>query len=134
MATLKDYRYERLRKLAEIKALGVDPYPAKTARDTQNGDVIRSFKKLEGKTVTVAGRIISIRKFGKIAFIVLRDYSGEVQLFLRDGDLDASDGLGNDLSNLRLLDTGDFVEATGEVGKTKTSSHSESSHRNQATS
>jgi lysyl-tRNA synthetase class 2 len=120
MATLKDYRDERLRKLAEIKALGVDPYPAKTARDTQNGDVIRSFKKLEGKTVTVAGRIVGIRKFGKIAFIVLRDYSGEVQLFLRDGDLDGSDGLGNDLSNLRLLDTGDFVEATGEVGKTKT--------------
>ena len=72
--------------------------------------------------MTVAGRIMGLRKFGKLAFIVLRDQSGSVQLFLHGLDvpaLDAQNGVLG-MSELALLDTGDFVEATGEVIKTKT--------------
>lgn len=122
MATLQDYRDERLRKLDELKELGINPYPAKANRTHGAGEVVAAFDTLAGQTVTVAGRIIGIRKFGKLAFIVLRDFSGQVQLFLREGDtqpLDAAQGqLG--MKELALLDTGDFVEATGEVIKTKT--------------
>ena len=122
MATLQDYRDERLRKLDELKNLGVNPYPAKANRTHGAGDVVARFDELEGQAVTVAGRIVGLRKFGKLAFIVLRDFSGQVQLFLREGDtqpLDAAKGqLG--MKELTLLDTGDFVEATGEVIKTKT--------------
>ncbi|MDR2524146.1 MAG: lysine--tRNA ligase [Candidatus Nomurabacteria bacterium] len=120
MATLQDFRNERLRKLNEIREMGVDPYPAETTRDTEIGAVTADFAAMDGKTVTVAGRITSIRKFGKIAFIVVRDYSGEVQLFLKDGEIEGSAGDGFNLKNLNLLDSGDFIEATGEVGKTKT--------------
>jgi lysyl-tRNA synthetase class 2 len=70
----------------------------------------------------VAGRIISLRKFGKLAFIVVRDASGEVQLFLKTGEIEAhseNNGLLG-MSELNLLDSGDFVEATGEIIKTKT--------------
>ena len=66
------------------------------------------------------GRIVSLRKFGKLAFIVVRDMTGEIQLFVQAGkieDLDAAQSqLG--LKQLNLLDTGDFVQATGEVIKT----------------
>ncbi|MGB4762683.1 MAG: amino acid--tRNA ligase-related protein [Candidatus Saccharimonas sp.] len=122
MATLQDYRDERLRKLAELRGLGIDPYPAVTHRSHGAGEVVAQFEALEGQTVTVDGRITGIRKFGKLAFIVLQDQSGAVQLFLRDGDmteLDATNGVLG-IKQVNLLDTGDFVEATGEVIKTKT--------------
>jgi len=122
MATLQDYRDERLRKLEELKALGINPYPSKSHRTIGAGTIARRFDELEGTTVTVAGRVLGLRKFGKLAFIVLRDFSGSVQLFLRDGDmaaLDAEKGAVG-IKELTLLDSGDFVEATGEVIKTKT--------------
>lgn len=70
----------------------------------------------------MAGRVLSIRSFGKLAFIKLQDASGEVQLYLqRDtmAELDAPRGILG-MKQLRLLDTGDFVEATGTVLRTKT--------------
>ena len=122
MATLQDYRDERLRKLKTLKSLGVNSYPAKSNRTFSAGDIAPQFEEMKGKTVTVAGRIVGLRKFGKLAFIVLKDFSGQLQLFLRDGDvseLNAEAGhLG--MKELSLLDTGDFIEATGEVIKTKT--------------
>lgn len=122
MATLQDYRDERLRKLAELRALGINPYPATSNRTHFAGDVIEQFEKLQGQTVTVAGRVLGIRKFGKLAFIVLRDQSGQIQLFLHAPDVSELNAPKNVLGmkQLPLLDSGDFVEATGEVIKTQT--------------
>ena len=122
MATLQDYRDERLRKLAELRTLGVDPYPAVSSRTSSTNDVTARFAELEGQTVTVAGRIMGLRKFGKLAFIVLRDQTGQVQLFLHGPDVAELDGPNGiiGMKQLPLLDTGDFIEATGEVIKTKT--------------
>jgi lysyl-tRNA synthetase class 2 len=122
MATLKELRDERLRKLDELKQLGVNPYPAKGTRTHELGQIRSDFAALEGQEVGVVGRVAGIRKFGKIAFIVIKDQSGELQLFL-GGDkvapLDASAGrLG--MNELPLLDTGDFIEAKGVVIKTQT--------------
>lgn len=122
MATLKDFRDERLRKLDELRQLGVNPYPAKSHRTHKVGEITDKFDELENQPVTVAGRIKSIRKFGKIAFVVIRDGSGEVQLFWRtdaekQADRDISELL---ISDIALLDSGDFVECTGPVIKTQT--------------
>lgn len=122
MATLQDYRDERLRKLGELKALGVNPFPAESHRTHHAGAISAQFEQLEGQAVIVAGRITSIRKFGKLAFIVVKDFSGQVQLFLRAGqvaELDATSGILG-IKELPLLDTGDFIEATGSVIKTQT--------------
>lgn len=122
MATLQDYRDERLRKLAELKELGINPYPASSHRTHMANDIVSQFESLEGQTVTITGRIAGLRKFGKLAFIVVRDMSGSVQLFLHGPDvaeLNASQGILG-MKELSLLDTGDFIEATGEVIKTKT--------------
>ncbi len=122
MATLKDFRDERLRKLKVLKDMGIDPYPAKSHRSHNTSDIKTKFDDLDGHTVTVAGRIIGIRKFGKLAFIVIKDYSGQIQLFLRS-DVVASLDVANDkigIAELPLLDSGDFIEATGKVIKTKT--------------
>lgn len=122
MATLQDFREERLRKLAELRELGVDPFPATSHRTHELKQITDSFDELEGKTATVVGRILSIRKFGKLAFIVLKDQTGEVQLFLRANDIEPLNIEKGTLSieQVGLLDTGDYLEATGEIIKTKT--------------
>lgn len=122
MATLQDYRNERLRKLGEIKALGINPYPAKSARTHNNADIALKFNKLEGQNVTLVGRIKNIRKMGKIGFIVLEDFSGKIQLFLHEDILTSKNRENSEVkfSEIPLLDTGDFIEATGQVIKTKT--------------
>ncbi|MCA9328916.1 lysine--tRNA ligase, partial [Candidatus Saccharibacteria bacterium] len=75
MATLKDFRDERLRKIEELRELGINPYPSTATRTHNIQQVIDEFAKLENKDVTIVGRIMSIRKFGKLAFIVIRDMS-----------------------------------------------------------
>lgn len=122
MATLKDFRDERLRKLKTLKDMGINPYPAESHRTHKAIDIINRFDELEGKVATVAGRVVGIRKFGKLAFVVIKDYSGQIQLFLRAdvvAELDASNSrIG--IAELPLLDTGDFVEASGRIIKSKT--------------
>ncbi|MEI7683312.1 MAG: lysine--tRNA ligase [Candidatus Saccharibacteria bacterium] len=122
MATLKELRDERLRKLEDLVKLGVNSYPSKTRRTHSVGQVIHEFKALENKAVSVSGRIKSIRKFGKLAFVVIRDASGEVQLFWRYNDTVEVDHANSEIAQgeLNLLDAGDFVEATGPVIKTQT--------------
>lgn len=122
MATLQDYRDERLRKLTALRELGINPYPAHTERTHDCATVVTQYDELAGQEVSVAGRVLSIRSFGKLAFIKLQDASGAVQLYLqRDtmAELDAPRGILG-MKQLKLLDTGDFVEATGTVLRTKT--------------
>lgn len=122
MATLKDFRDERLRKLKELKDLGINPYPSDSNRTHKALDIVTDFDNIEGQVVTAAGRIVGIRKFGKLAFIVIKDYSGKIQLFLKLDSVERLDASKNQLgiAELPLLDAGDFVEATGRVIKSQT--------------
>lgn len=122
MATLKELRDERLRKLDELKKLGINPYPAQSTRTHEIAEVVGGFDALENNVVTVVGRVKGIRKFGQLAFIVLQDMSGSVQLFLKKDSVEPLDAKSSQvgMSELSLLDTGDFLQATGPVIKTKT--------------
>src|SRR5476649_2301132 len=106
MATLKELRDERLRKLEALQKLGINPYPSKTNRSHVLSEIVDTYDELHGKTVSAAGRIQNIRKFGKIAFIVIKDMNGSLQLFLtpdKVGKLQAKDSeLG--FEQLSLLD------------------------------
>lgn len=119
---MKEFREERIKKLEKLRSLGYNPYPAKANRTVMTDRILADFDTLNGKTETVFGRIKSIRKFGKIAFIVVRDFSGSIQLFLQAQNLQGSDSSKGliGIEDLNLLDTGDFIEATGGVIKTKT--------------
>jgi len=122
MATLKELRDERLRKLNELKQLGVNPYPASAERTHTLLAVAEQFAELENHDVSVVGRITNIRKFGKIAFVVIKDATATVQLFLaadKVGELNAADSQLS-FAQLPLLDVGDFIQAHGPVIKTKT--------------
>ena len=116
---LEDYRNERLKKLEELRARGIEPYPSKSSRNTFIRDVVEHFDEKQGQEVCVAGRIVAIRSFGKLVFLKLRDVSGEVQIFMKaTGDETPTGMLG--ARDVKLLDTGDFVEARGVVDKSQT--------------
>lgn len=119
-----------MRKLAALRELGIDPYPARVERTHTCAEVVEKFDELIGQTVSVAGRIVSIRSFGKLAFIKLRDASGDVQLYLQKDDVAELDvGRGTlGMKQLKLLDTGDFVQATGEMVTTQTGEKSVGVH------
>lgn len=122
MATLKDYRDERLKKLEALSELGFEAYPAKAERTHTVSQVIERFEDLTDKAVAVVGRIVSVRSFGKLAFIKLRDMTGEVQLYLQKdsmSEMDARRGVLG-MKQIKLLDTGDFVQATGDMTTTQT--------------
>ena len=122
MATLQELRNERLRKLEELKKIGINPYPAHADRSHTLEQIKDNFESLSDKEVKVVGRITTIRKFGKIAFVVIKDMTGELQLFLKSdvvAPLNPADSRVG-FSELPLLDSGDFIEADGRVIKTET--------------
>ena len=116
---LEDYRNERLRKLRELRERGIDPYPSKSSRNTYISEVVNHFDEKQGQEVVVAGRIVAIRSFGKLVFLKLRDVTGEVQIFMKTVAESAPEGMLG-AKDIKLLDTGDFVEAKGLVEKSQT--------------
>ncbi|MBD3365999.1 lysine--tRNA ligase [candidate division WWE3 bacterium] len=121
MSTIADLRKVRLEQLEKIKKLGLNPYPAESKKDYPNKEILDNFEDLEGKSANITGRITSIREHGALVFIDLADESGVIQLYIREDTLKATDLqdqiLGFD--HISLLGTGDFIQAFGEVTKTK---------------
>ncbi len=128
MATLKELRDERIRKLDELKGLGVNPYPADSMRTHSVAEILGDYANLEAaKTeLKTAGRITNIRKFGKIAFVVIRDSQVSIQLFLSSDQVHDPNFLNSELGfeQLNLLDSGDFIEVSGVCATTKTGEQS----------
>ena len=111
----------RIQKLQQLVKLGINPYPSKSFRKDSIGDILEDFEKFDGDETVLAGRLIAWREHGKLIFANILEQTGSIQLMIRKDDLvkDLKKGyLGWD--NLQLLDIGDFIEAYGVVGKTKT--------------
>ena len=121
MATLSDLRDERLKKIARLKELGLEPYPSSAVKEHSNREIHDNFEKFEGKTATLSGRIMSWREHGKITFADLQDQSGTIQLYIHADDLQSTNATTKTIGfeDLNLLDIGDFIQATGTITKTR---------------
>ena len=106
----------RREKLVKLQQEGKDPFDVYKVNKTHSSqDVKDEFEELEGKTVTVAGRIMSKRGQGKVVFSDIHDREGKIQLFIK------IDAVGEEaISQYKTNDIGDWVACTGEVFKTKT--------------
>ena len=123
---LSEQELIRREKLAELKKIGVDPYPApfypvnSTAafiKDSYKGDENKS----EFADTCLAGRIMSIRDMGKASFAVIQDSSGKIQLYIkRDEICSGEDKSLYDTIWKRLTDIGDIIGVKGYVFTTKT--------------
>ena len=116
---LEDYRNERLKKLEELRERGIETYPSKSHRNAFIREIVDHFDERAGQEACVAGRIVAIRSFGKLVFLKLRDYTGEVQIFMKAVPEETPEGMLG-AKDIRLLDIGDFVEARGVVDKSQT--------------
>ncbi len=116
MSSLEELRAQRIEKLKMLQSKGINPYPISTAREYSLEEAVSDFKKLEKKkSVTLAGRILSIRGQGAIVFVTLNDGTGSFQAMLKKGDTPEADF---DLFHL-TADIGDFVEVSGSLFVTK---------------
>ncbi len=118
---LVEIRNGRVAKAATLRTMGLNPYPSRSKRTHFAKTILDDFSKLEGQTATVAGRLMSWRKQGALAFAHVQDQSGKLQLFLRRNLVQptaAAEGrLGYAETN--LLDIGDIIEATGKIIRTE---------------
>lgn len=121
MSSLKELRNSRLEKLEKLKNLGIDPYPAKSNRSVNVGEILTDFGGWDGKKAVVAGRLVSLRSHGSIVFLDIKDASGKIQALVKKDGLAAVDYKNSELAfdDLALLDEGDFVEAHGQVLKSQ---------------
>ena len=110
---------QRLEKVSRLRSAGIDPYPLGYERDASASELHDRFSELEpdsrtGEVCQVAGRLMNVRRLGRLLFGVLQDHSGRMQLFVDRR------GLGTDgLSAFEDLDTGDWIWAKGEVMTTR---------------
>ena len=105
----------RREKLAELQANGRNPFEIMKYEVSHHSEEIKEkFQDLEGKTVTVAGRVMSKRVMGKASFCHVQDLQGQIQSYV------ARDCLGEEAyKDFKKLDIGDIVGIKGEVFRTK---------------
>ncbi len=116
MSVLDELREQRLEKLEELRKNGINPYPYSFAQKDFAEDIIKSYcEESKEEKVSVAGRLLSIRKMGKVSFCHLRDKTGKIQLYIRKDKISEED-----YKVFKLLDIGDIIGVEGEVFKTRT--------------
>ena len=113
---LNQLRKVRREKLAELQTAGNDPFVITKYEQTHHSQEIKDhFEELEGKKVSVAGRIMSKRVMGKASFCNLQDLQGSIQSYV------ARDSVGEEVyKGFKRMDVGDIVGIEGEVFRTKT--------------
>jgi lysyl-tRNA synthetase, class II len=117
--TPEDEYARRLGAVEAIRAAGGDPYPVRFDRDRTAASLHEEFDPLEpgsetGVTVRIAGRLLLIRRQGKLVFATLRDGTGTIQLFVSQGEVGEEA-----LAEFARLDLGDWVGVEGEVMTTR---------------
>lgn len=105
----------RRSKLSDLQAAGNDPFEITKYDVTHHGaDIIDGFEALEGKEVSIAGRIMTKRLMGKASFIHIQDREGQIQAYVR------KDRIGDEAFDVfKTYDIGDILGIKGEVFKTQ---------------
>jgi lysyl-tRNA synthetase class 2 len=114
-------RVEKRRKLGELRASGIDPYPHNFERTGKVADIVAEFDAgmvagdlKETSRFRVAGRLMTKRPMGKAAFFNIQDGTGTIQCYIRKEEISPEDN-----TAFELLDLGDIVGVEGFIFKTK---------------
>jgi len=119
MNTEEQLIQQRIEKLNQIKALGINPYPYKFNKKSSASEILERYKKLKEHeqtkdNVSMAGRIMTIRLMGKASFLHIQDETGKIQVYLRQEDIGEKN-----YELFRKFDMGDIIGIEGNVFKTK---------------
>lgn len=112
-------------KLNELQEKGKDPFKITKYEVTHHGsDILENFEELEGKEVSIAGRIMTKRVMGKASFCHIQDRNGQIQSYIR------KDAIGEEeYTEFKHYDIGDIIGIKGEVFKTKKGEISVKAHK-----
>lgn len=114
--TRNDQELQRIEKLHELRAAGIDPFPPSFDRTHHAAEILTAYSDDAPQALTsvsVAGRIMAVRKMGKASFCHIQDVTGRIQIYFKRDDL----GEAYDL--LRLYDIGDIIGIEGFVFRTR---------------
>ena len=113
--SLTDQVRIRREKLAQLQAEGMDPFQeTRYDVDASSAQIKENFEAMEGKNVSLAGRIMSKRGMGKVLFCDLQDYEGRIQLYVKFDEMDEAA-----FERFRKYDIGDIVGVKGDVFRTQ---------------
>ncbi|RTZ72787.1 MAG: lysine--tRNA ligase [Candidatus Neomarinimicrobiota bacterium] len=104
----------RKEKLDTLRERGVNPYPYNYKPTHTSGEILENYDDLEEKDVTVAGRIMALRKMGKASFFHIQDMGGRIQVYIKRDEVDE-----DAYANFKLMDIGDIVGVRGYPFTTK---------------
>ncbi len=114
----------RLEKLERLRQLGIDPYPPRITRTHTAAEAVALYETAEAEealerlpaSLSLAGRLVSLRIMGRASFAHIQDGSGRIQIFLRQ------DTLGEEAYQFfkEFFDLGDFISVTGRLFRTRT--------------
>ena len=114
--SLSDQMLIRREKLAQLQADGFNPFAeTKYDIDTFSKDIRDKFEEMEGKSVSLAGRIMSKRGMGKVMFCDLQDIRGRIQLYVRLDEMESVEAY----DRFKKIDIGDIVGIKGDVFRTQ---------------
>ncbi len=121
MAELSEQEMLRRKSLDELRAMGIEPYPAKEYEvNAFSADIKNEFSETEQRQVTIAGRMMSRRIMGKASFIEIQDSKGRIQVYVSRDDIstEAQPEMYNTVFK-KLLDIGDIIGIKGFVFRTQ---------------
>tara|TARA_B100000614_G_scaffold251606_1_gene263367 strand:+ start:3884 stop:5374 length:1491 start_codon:yes stop_codon:yes gene_type:complete len=106
----------RIKKIKEIKAENINPYPYKFNKELDINYIIENEESLKDSNIITAGRIVSLRSMGKAAFMNIQDFEEKIQLYIKNEivSLDLYDKV------VKKLDIGDIIGIEGSLFRTRT--------------
>ncbi|OGW37334.1 MAG: lysine--tRNA ligase [Nitrospirae bacterium RBG_13_39_12] len=121
MEEINDLIEQRIKKLEELRQSGIEPFHGSFYAEDHASELLDKFNSvsketLEAKPVacSIAGRLVSIRHFGKAAFAHVQDATGKMQIYLK------KDSLGEKYLLIKKLDIGDIIGLKGRLFRTRT--------------
>ena len=119
-STLAGLRRQRIEKLERLRATGMNPYPSQSVRTHMSREIVEGFDSLEGQRASICGRLMLLRRQGKLTFAQLQDETGRIQcVFQRDKAPEESSAENLSYPDLKLLDVGDLIQVDGVVERTR---------------
>lgn len=116
MQDANELMVERVKKLTQLKESGINPYPYSFNTNSNSKYILENFDFINSEQEFIlAGRVMLLRRMGKVTFLNIRDQHGTIQVYIN------KEVIGEEGYNLiKLIDTGDIIGVQGSVFKTKT--------------
>ncbi len=116
MQDANEFMVERVKKLIQLKECGINPYPYSFITNSNSKYIMENFGSINSdQEFILAGRVMLLRRMGKVTFLNIRDQQGTIQIYISKAYVGVEE-----YNLIKLIDTGDIIGVQGSVFRTKT--------------